>query len=57
MAPPAYLNDGDPLPNPPVDPGKPQMSYPEGALEMIANAPDEAMLNSVENRPPSPNGL
>lgn len=57
MAPATYANDGDPLPNPPVDPSKPQMSYPDGALEMIAQAPDEAMLNSVESAPPSPNGL
>jgi len=57
MAPASYANDGDPLPNPGIDPAKPQMVYPEGALEMIVNAPDEALLNSVESAPPSPNGL
>lgn len=57
MAPAAYKNDGDPLPNPPIDPNKPQMVYPEGALEMIAQTPDEAVLDSVESAPPSPNGL
>lgn len=57
ITPAAYTNDGDPLPNPAVNPAKPQMTYPEGALEMIASAPDEAMLNSVESAPPSPNGL
>jgi len=56
MAPPEYSNVGDPLPNPSVDPAKPQMTYPEGALEAIAGAPDEAMLNSVESAPPSPEG-
>lgn len=57
MAPDAYQNNGDPLPNPPIDPNKPQMAYPEEALAMIAQTPDEAMLNSVESAPPSPNGL
>ncbi|MCR9259676.1 MAG: VOC family protein [Pseudomonadaceae bacterium] len=57
MAPAEYSNDNDPLPNPAVDPSKPQMVYPKGALEMIAQAPDEAMLNSVESAPPSPSGL
>lgn len=57
MAPAEYVNDGNPLPNPAVDPGKPQMVYPEGTLEKIAQASDEAMLNSVESAPPSPNGL
>ena len=52
-----YSNDGEPLPNPGIDPSKPQMNYPPEALEMIVNAPDEAMLNSVESAPPSPNGL
>ncbi len=56
MSPPEYANAGDPLPNPAVDPTKPQMTYPEGALEMIAKAPDESMLHSVEKAPPSPNG-
>ena len=56
MSPPDYSNDGEPLPNPALDPGKPQMSYPEGVLEMIMNAPDEALANSVEKAPPSPNG-
>jgi len=57
MAPATYANEGDPLPNPAVNPNKPQMTYPEGALEMIAQTPDEAVLNSVESAPPSPNGL
>lgn len=57
MSPPKYSNDGEPLANPAVDPAKPQMTYPDGALEMIANTPDEALLNSVEKAPPSPNGL
>jgi len=57
MSPPEYSNnDGEALPNPAIDPAKPQMTYPEGALEMIANAPDEALLNSLEKTPPSPNG-
>ena len=56
MSPPEYSNDGEALPNPAVDPAKPQMTYPEGALEMIAGAPDEALLNSVEKAAPSPNG-
>ena len=57
MAPEPYRNSGEPLPNPGVDPAKPQMHYPEGALEMIVSAPDEALLNSVESKPPSPGGL
>ena len=56
MSPAAYSNDGDPLPNPGIIPEKPQMTYPDGALEMIINTPDEALLNSVESAPPSPNG-
>ena len=56
MAPAEYTNAGDPLPNPPIDPQKPQMTYPEGALEAIMSAPDEAVKNMVEKEPPSPNG-
>ena len=57
MSPAAYTNDGAPLPNPGIDSNKPNMVYPEGVLEMVVNRPDEAVLNSVESAPPSPNGL
>lgn len=57
MEPAEYTNHGDALPNPGIDQAKPQMTYPEGALEMIISAPDEAMLNRVESAPPSPSGL
>lgn len=57
MAPADYSNAGAPLKNPVVDPAKPQMTYPEGALDVIAATPDEALLNSVESAPPSPGGL
>ena len=57
MSPGAYSNSGDPLPNPGVAADKPQMSYPDGVWEKIIAAPDEAVLNSVESAPPSPNGL
>ena len=57
MSPAAYSNSGDPLPNPGVAADKPQMSYPVGVWEKIIAAPDEAVLNSVESAPPSPNGL
>ena len=45
MAPAAYTNNGDPLPNPAINPDKPQMAYPKEALAMIAQTPDEAILN------------
>ena len=57
MSPTDYTNNGEPLTNPGIDPGKPQMTYPQGALELIVNTPDEALLNSVDNAPPSPGGL
>jgi len=57
MSPAEYSNNGKALPNPGVVPEKPQMNYPEGVWEMIIAAPDEALLNSVESAPPSPNGL
>ncbi|MFK7916020.1 MAG: VOC family protein [Pseudomonadales bacterium] len=57
MSPATYSNEGEPLPNPGIVPNKPQMTYPDGALERIVSAPDEALLNSVESAPPSPNGL
>ena len=57
MSPADYANDGEPLLNPGVAPDKPQMNYPEGVWEAIIAAPDEALLNSVESAPPSPNGL
>jgi len=57
MSPAAYSNSGDPLPNPGVAADKPQMSSPDGVWEKIIAAPDEAVLNSVESAPPSPNGL
>ncbi len=57
MSPAGYSNNGEHLPNPDVDPSKPQMTYPPGALEMIAKTPDEALLNSVDKSAPSPNGL
>jgi len=57
MSPPAYSNDGEPLTNPGIDSSKPQMTYPEGVLEMVVATPDDALLNSVESAPPSPNGL
>ena len=57
MAPKNYSNTGAPLPNPGIIADKPQMSYPEGVLEAIVNTPDEALLNSVDSTPPSPNGL
>ena len=57
MTPASYANEGDPLPNPSVNPDKPQMTYPAERLQMIASAPDDAFLNSVEKAPPSPNGL
>lgn len=56
MAPPDYVNDEGPLPNPAIDPEKPHMIYPEGVLERIVSAPDEAIANSVEKAPPSPSG-
>jgi len=57
MSPAAYTNKGAALPNPGVAADKPQMSYPDGVWEKIIAAPDEAVLNSVESAPPSPNGL
>jgi len=57
MSPAAYSNKGAPLPNPGVAADKPQMSYPDGVWEKIIAAPDDAVLNSVESAPPSPNGL
>ena len=57
MSPAAYTNDGPALPNPGIDPNKPQMTYPEGALEVIIKTPDEALLNSIDKTPPSPDGL
>jgi len=57
MTPAKYSNEGAALPNPGIKDGKPQMTYPDGALEQIISAPDEALLNSVDNRPPSPNGI
>lgn len=56
MAPAAYDSGGERLPNPPVDTSKPHMVYPEGVLEMIMGAPDEALKNSVDKTPPSPDG-
>lgn len=57
MSPAEYNNKGDALPNPAIDREKPQMAYPNAALEMIAATPDEALLNSVESAPPSPGGI
>lgn len=57
ISPAPYSNDGDALPNPGIDPNRPQMTYPPGALEVIVATPDEALLNSVESATPSPNGL
>lgn len=57
MSPPEYSNDGDPLPQPAFDPAKPHMTYPEGVLEMILAAPDEAMANAVDKTAPSPGGF
>lgn len=57
MSPPAYQNDGAALPNPGIDPTKPQMTYRDGRLQQIVATPDDAVLNSVESAPPSPNGL
>jgi len=56
MAPAQYEGSAEPLPNPAVDPEKPQMVYPEGMLEVIMATPDEALANSVEKNPPSPKG-
>lgn len=56
MSPAEYANEGDPLPNPELDPEKPQMVYPEGVLESIMKVPDEMLANSLDKAPPSPNG-
>jgi len=57
MSPAKYSNDSDALPNPAIDPEMPQMVYPEGVLEMIMAAPDEAMANAVDKTAPSPDGF
>ncbi len=56
MSPAEFTNDGAPLKNPAVDPTKPQMSYPDGVLEKIMGAPDEALKHSVDKTAPSPGG-
>jgi catechol 2,3-dioxygenase-like lactoylglutathione lyase family enzyme len=57
MTPAEYSNNGDPIPQPVLDPQKPQMTYPEGVLAAILQVPDEAMANAVDKTPPSPNGI
>jgi len=57
MSPADYSNDGEPLTNPGIQPNKPQMTYPDGVWERIIGAPDDALLESLESAPPSPNGI
>ncbi|MEE4301108.1 MAG: VOC family protein [Pseudomonadales bacterium] len=49
----AFEDSGGAVPQPPLDAPGPHMSnYPEGVYEAVITAPDAAILNSVENRPP-----
>ncbi len=56
MVPAEFRGEGGGLQNPQVDKQKPHMIYPDGVLEMIMSAPDEAIKNSVDKTPPSPGG-
>ncbi|MBL8674578.1 MAG: VOC family protein [Rhodospirillales bacterium] len=52
-APAAYRNDGPPLPQPPVDPAKPHMVYPEARYKaMVAMPDDEYTRVRSETTPP-----
>ncbi len=48
-----YKDEGGTVAQPELDgPGPHMTNYPEGAYEMVMKAPDEALWNSVDNRPP-----
>ena len=51
----AFTDAGGAVPQPGVEAPGPHMSnYPEGVYEAVIAAPDEAVLDSVEKRPPVP---
>jgi len=49
----AYRNDGDPLPNPPIDPAKPHMLFPEKVYRSLMESPDDVITARMsETEPP-----
>jgi len=47
-----YQRPAAPVPQPKLDPTKPQLDYPPAVYERMLSMPDEVFWNSVENRPP-----
>lgn len=57
VRPAAYVNDGDPVPQPPIDPSKPHMVYPPEVYEAIMGMPDDVLAARMsETEPPVPEG-
>ena len=49
----AYLNPGAPLPNPPIDPAKPHVKYPDPVYQLLMTTPDDVLIARMsESEPP-----
>jgi catechol 2,3-dioxygenase-like lactoylglutathione lyase family enzyme len=48
-----YVNSGAPLQNPPIDPAKPHVKYPEAIYQRLMTTPDEVLIARMsESEPP-----
>lgn len=53
VSPKAYVNEGAPVPNPPIDPAKPHAKYPESVYRRLMETPDDVLSAAMsESEPP-----
>ena len=52
VSPTAFERPADPVPQPPIDPTKPHLVYPQKVYESIVSSPDERFWRAVDSNPP-----